>query len=73
LWGMVGLSLRCGEWGLFIGVPLIGFIGLGAFMPMIAGLAAGPVVFLLSKLLPHKCVWKAFEAVLGIFFWVSCL
>ena len=73
LWGMVGLSLRCGEWGLFIGMPLVGFIGIGAFLPLLAGLTAGPVVFLLSKLLPHKYVWKAFEAVLGMLLWVSCL
>lgn len=67
LWGVVGLSLRCGEWGLMIGAPF-----LNPF-PAIAGLLAGPTVFILSKTLPHRYVWSVFEILLGIGFYATML
>jgi hypothetical protein len=65
LWGVSGLSLRCGEWGFFLGVLFL------SFWPMLAGMLSGPVVYVLSKTLPHKFVWKAFEAFLGAAFFVA--
>lgn len=73
LWGVAGLSLRCGEWGLFIGAPLVGFIGLQAFLPVLAGLAAGPLVYVMGRIVPHKYVWPVFEILLGSLLWVSCI
>lgn len=67
LWGVAGLSIRCGEWGAMIGAPF-----LNPF-PMLAGLLAGPIVYLLSKILPHESrfVWPIFEIVLGMLLWGS--
>lgn len=67
LWGIAGLSLRCGEWGLFIGAPFLNP------WPMVAGLMAGPIVFILSKILPHgsRFVWPLFEVLLSILLWGS--
>lgn len=79
LWGVAGLSIRCGEWGLMLGAPLITFLGFWAFGPMIVGLLAGPTVWLLSKIeavgaLPKikylDSVWEWFEAILGIWFFL---
>lgn len=70
LWGVSSLSLRCGEWGFFLGVPFL------SFYPMLVGLLAGPVVYILSKTIPHKgeyktLIWKMFEAILGAGFFVA--
>lgn len=62
LWGVIALSLRCGEWGLFLSAPLL------SFWPMLAGLAAGPIVFLLSRIISQKYVWPVFEILLGALF-----
>ncbi len=62
LWGVIALSLRCGEWGLFLSAPLL------SVWPLLAGLTAGPVVYLLSKAIPRKYVWPVFEAILGALF-----
>lgn len=69
LWGVAGLSIRCGEWGAVIGAPF-----LNPF-PMVAGLLAGPIVFILSKIFPHgsKFVWPIFEVLLGMLLWGSFL
>ncbi len=69
LWGMAGLSIRCGEWGMMIGAPFLNPY------PMLAGLLAGPIVYGLSKILPHesKFVWPIFEVILGILLWGSFL
>lgn len=77
LWGIAALSIRCGEWGLMLGAPLISFLGFWAFGPMIVGLLAGPIVFVLGKadakgLLPNvkflHGYWEVFEAILGFGF-----
>ncbi|PZQ48898.1 MAG: hypothetical protein DI551_00780 [Micavibrio aeruginosavorus] len=65
LWGIAGLSIRCGEWGLFIGAPFLNFL-----VPA-AGLLAGPIVYLLSKILPDKYVWPCFEAIISALFWLA--
>jgi len=70
LWGIAGLSLRCGEWGLFLGAPLITYIGFGAFYPMFVGLLAGPVIYLLGKV-NKQHAWENFEALLGAGLFVS--
>ncbi len=67
LWGVLGLSLRCGEWGLFIGAPLL------SFWPVLAGLLAGPIAYLVSRSVPRVHTWKAFEAILGGLFWAACV
>lgn len=71
LWGVTGLSLRCGEWGFFIAAPLAVLTGWSAFMLVLVGLMAGPVVFLLSKTPVHKYSWVIFEALLGAGFWLA--
>lgn len=67
LWGVAGLSLRCGEWGLMIGAPF-----LNPF-PAIVGLLAGPTVYLLSKTLEQRYVWSVFEILLGVGFFTTML
>ncbi len=66
LWGIAGLSLRLGEWGLFLGAPPL------SFWPILAGLAAGPVCWIATKI-NRKYAWKIFEAVSMGLFWVSIL
>lgn len=74
LWGVAGLSLRCGEWGFFLGAPLIGFIGFGALFPLMAGLLAGPVVYGLSFIpVLNKRTWQWFEVILGALFFTSII
>lgn len=65
LWGVAGLSLRCGEWGLFIGAPFMNF------WPAAAGLLAGPIVYALSKTISQIKIWRAFEVILGALFWAA--
>lgn len=65
LWGVLALSIRCGEWGLFIGAPFL------TLWPMVFGMLAGPIVFGLSKTLPHRFVWKTFEFVIGALLWLG--
>ena len=71
LWGIAGLSLRCGEWGFFIAAPLAVLVGWSAFMLVLVGLMAGPTVFLLSKTPARDYSWIIFEALLGAGFWLA--
>lgn len=73
LWGVVGLSIRFAEWGLFIGAPLVAIAGVSVFLPVLAGALAGPIVYVLSKVIPQKYVWPVFEYLIGAVLWVSCL
>ncbi|MBI1425777.1 MAG: hypothetical protein GC149_20315 [Gammaproteobacteria bacterium] len=67
LWGIAGLSIRCGEWGLFIGAPLL------TFWPLLAGLLAGPLCWVAVKIGKQRHGWEIFEALLGAALWVSVL
>ncbi len=67
LWGLAGLSIRCGEWGLFIGAPLL------SFWPVLAGLLAGPLCWAAIKIGPRRYGWMIFEALLGVVFWASVI
>lgn len=74
LWGVAGLSIRCGEWGLFLGAPLVALNGFYAFMPLLAGLLAGPLVYVLSHIpVVRDRTWQWFEAILGGLYFTAVL
>ena len=73
IWGIAGLSLRCGEWGLFIGLPLVGFVGFACFLPMLVGLMAGPLMFFIARSPAKKYAWKVFECAIGALLWAACV